>query len=173
MRAAQKMQRAAPEIKSIQEKYKKYSMRDPRRQEMNKEVMAVYSREGINPLGSCWPQLIQFPLWYAVYRMLEYTIELRQAPWFGWVHDLAAPDPYYVLPILLALIGYAQMKMTPQPGVDPAQARMMRLMPLIFGFLFIFYPSGLSLYILVGYIVGIAQQQYLNKTSCRSSRPSP
>ena len=165
MRAAQKMQRVGPEIKAIQERYKKYSMRDPRKAEMNKEVMAVYSREGINPLGSCWPQLIQFPIWFAVYRMLEYAIELRHAPWGFWIHDLASPDPYYILPTMLAATGYVQTKMTPQPGVDPAQARMMSIMPLAFGFFFIFYPSGLSLYILGSYAIGIAQQWYLNRTS--------
>src|SRR5262249_23497660 len=109
--------------------------------------------------------LIQFPLWYAVYRMLEYSIELRHAPWILWIHDLSAPDPYYVLPVLLGVFGYLQVKMTPTPGVDPAQARMMSIMPLAFGFLFIFYPSGLSLYILGSYVVGIAQQYHLNKTS--------
>src|ERR1700740_2436560 len=85
MRAMQKMQKVAPEIKSIQEKYKKYSMRHPCKAEMNKEVMAVYSREGINPLGSCWPMLIQMPIWMGLYAMLAYTIELRHAPWFGAV----------------------------------------------------------------------------------------
>ncbi len=165
MRAAQKMQRVQPEIKAIQEKYKKYSMRDPRKAEMNKEVMAVYSRESINPLGGCWPQLIQLPIWIAAYKIFYYTIELRQAPWMGWIHDLSAPDPYYILPVLLALTGYLTTKMTPTPGVDPAQARMMSVMPLFFGFIFIFYPSGVALYIFSGYAIGIAQQWYLNRTS--------
>ena len=99
MRAMQKMQKVAPEVKAIQERYKKYSMRDPRKAEMNKEVMAVYSREGINPLGSCWPTLIQMPIWFGLYRMLANTIELRHAPWFGWIHDLSAHDPYFILPV--------------------------------------------------------------------------
>src|ERR1700681_2070292 len=98
MRAMQKRQKVAPEIKSIQERYKKYSMRDPRKQEMNKEVMAVYSREGINPMGSCLPQLAQMLIWFALYRMLNVTIELRHAP-FVWIHDLAGRDPYYALTI--------------------------------------------------------------------------
>lgn len=164
MRAAQKMQRVGPEIKALQEKYKKYSMRDPRKAEMNKEMMAIYSREGINPLGSCWPMLVQLPIWYAFYRTLEYTIELRHAPWILWVHDLSVPDPTYVLPILLGITMFAVTKMTPTPGVDPAQARMMTIMPLMFGFFFIFYPSGLSLYILASNVVGIGQQLYLNRT---------
>ncbi len=94
MRAAQKMQKAAPEIKAIQEKYKKYGMRDPRKAKMNEEVMAVYSREGINPLGSCWPMLLQLPFWWAFYRVLYYSIDLRHAAWIFWIRDLSAPDPY-------------------------------------------------------------------------------
>src|SRR2546421_1607881 len=131
-----KMQKVAPEIKSIQEKYKKYSMRDPKKAEMNKEVMAVYSREGINPLGSCWPMLIQMPIWFGLYRMLANTIELRHAPWIGWVHDLSARDPYYVLPIVVAAPMFLVQKMTPTPGMDPAQAKMMGLMPLMMGGMF-------------------------------------
>ena len=91
-RSMQRMQKAAPEIKQIQDRYKKYSMRDPRKQEMNKEVMAVYSREGINPMGSCLPTVIQMPIWFGLYRMLTVTLELRHAPWVGWIHDLAGKD---------------------------------------------------------------------------------
>jgi YidC/Oxa1 family membrane protein insertase len=98
-RSMQRMQKVAPEIRSIQDRYKKYSMRDPRKQEMNKEVMAVYGREGINPLGSCLPQVAQMPIWFGLYRMLANTIELRHAPWIGWIHDLSARDPYYILPV--------------------------------------------------------------------------
>ena len=90
-RSMQKMQVVAPEIKQIQDRYKKYKMNDPRKQDMNKEVMAVYSREGINPMGSCIPMLMQFPIWAALYRMLGGTIELRHAPWMGWIHDLSGP----------------------------------------------------------------------------------
>ena len=118
MRSMQKMQKVAPEIKSIQERYKKYSMRDPRKAEMNKEVMAVYSREGINPLGSCWPMAIQMPIWFGLYRMLANTIELRHALWFGWIRDLSAKDPYYILPIVMAATMYLMQKMTPTPGMD-------------------------------------------------------
>ena len=98
----QKMQKVAPEIRQIQDRYKKYSMRDPRKQEMNKEVMAVYSREGVNPMGSCLPQVIQMPIWFGLYRMLNVTIELRHAPWFGGFHDLSGRDPYYILTIAMA-----------------------------------------------------------------------
>lgn len=172
MRAMQKMQKVAPEVKSIQEKYKKYSMRDPRKAEMNKEVMAVYSREGINPLGSCWPTLIQMPIWFGLYRMLANTIELRHTPWIGWIHDLSAHDPYYILPVLMSISMYFMQKMTPTPGMDPAQAKMMALTPLIFGAMFALYPSGLSLYILTSNVVGIGQQWYLYRTSPPPPKPS-
>jgi YidC/Oxa1 family membrane protein insertase len=171
MRAMQKMQKVAPEIKSIQEKYKKYSMRDPRKAEMNKEVMAVYSREGINPLGSCWPMLIQMPIWMGLYAMLAYTIELRHAPWLGWVHDLSARDPYYILPIIVAGTMYLVQKMTPTPGMDPAQAKMMGLMPLMMGGMFAWSPSGLQLYILASNMVAIAQQWYLTRTMPPPPKP--
>ena len=172
MRAMQKMQKVAPEIKSIQERYKKYTMRDPRKAEMNKEVMAVYSREGINPLGSCWPTLIQMPIWFGLYRMLAYTIELRHAPWIGWIHDLSARDPYYILPVIMAISMYIMQKMTPTPGMDPAQAKMMAMTPLIFGGMFALSPSGLALYILTSNMVGIGQQWYLYRTSPPPPKPS-
>ncbi len=172
MRAMLKMQKVAPEVKAIQERYKKYSMRDPRKAEMNKEVMAVYSREGINPLGSCWPTLIQMPIWFGLYRMLAYTIELRHAPWLGWIHDLSARDPYYILPAVMAISMYFMQKMTPTPGMDPAQAKMMGLTPLIFGGMFAFSPSGLALYILTSNMVGIGQQWYLYRTTPPPPKPS-
>ena len=172
MRSMQKMQKVAPEIKAIQERYKKYSMRDPRKAEMNKEVMAVYSREGINPLGSCWPMVIQMPIWFGLYRMLANTIELRHAAWFGWIHDLSAKDPYYILPIVMAITMYLMQKMTPTPGMDPGQARMMAMTPIIFGGMFMLSPSGLALYILASNVVGIAQQWYLYRTAPPPPKPS-
>jgi YidC/Oxa1 family membrane protein insertase len=172
MRAMQKMQKVAPEVKAIQERYKKYSMRDPKKAEMNKEVMAVYSREGINPLGSCWPTLIQMPIWFGLYRMLANTIELRHAPWLGWIHDLSARDPYYILPVVMAISMYFMQKMTPTPGMDPAQAKMMAMTPLIFGGMFALSPSGLALYILTSNLVAIGQQWYLYRTTPPPPKPS-
>jgi YidC/Oxa1 family membrane protein insertase len=172
MRSMMKMQKVAPEVKAIQERYKKYSMRDPRKAEMNKEVMAVYSREGINPLGSCWPTLIQMPIWFGLYRMLANMIELRHTPWFGWIHDLSARDPYFILPAMMAVSMYFMQKMTPTPGMDPAQAKMMGLTPLIFGGMFALYPSGLSVYILTSNVVGIGQQWYLYRTTPPPPKPS-
>jgi YidC/Oxa1 family membrane protein insertase len=161
-----KMQRVAPEIKAIQDKYKKYSMRDPRKAEMNKEVMAIYSREGINPVGGCVPQLLQFPIWIGLYRALQGTIELRHAPWFGWIRDLSAKDPYYILPLLMGLSMYLVSKMTPMTTTDPQQQAMMKIMPIGMAgmFMVIPYPSGLAVYILTSSVVGIVQQWYLNRT---------
>ncbi|HUK51743.1 MAG TPA: membrane protein insertase YidC [Candidatus Binatia bacterium] len=159
-----KMQRVMPEIKQIQDRYKKYSMRDPRKQEMNQEVMAVYNREGVNPIGGCLPTVIQMPIWFALYRMLDVAIELRQAPWQMWVHDLSARDPYYILPILMCVTMYFMQKMTPVTTADPAQQRMMNYMPLFMGFLFLRLASGLVLYILTSNIVATGQQWFLYRT---------
>ena len=166
-RSMQRMQKVMPEVKTIQEKYKKYSMRDPRRQQMNQEVMAVYKREGVNPAGSCLPMLLQMPIWFALYQMLNATIELRHAPWIWWIKDLSARDPYYILPIVMAVTFYVMQKMTPTTTTDPAQQRMMQMMPIMFGGMFIIIPisSGLVLYILTSNVVGVAQQWYLNRTS--------
>ena len=158
-----KMQAIMPEVKQIQDRYKKYTMRDPRKQEMNKEVMAVYSREGVNPVGSCLPMVIQMPIWFALYRMLDVAFELRQAPFIWWVHDLSSKDPYYVIPILMCVTTYMQQKLTPNTTTDPAQQRMMNFMPLFMGFLFMRLASGLNLYILTSNVVGTVQQWFLYK----------
>jgi YidC/Oxa1 family membrane protein insertase len=164
-RSMQKMQKVMPEIKQIQDRYKKYSMKDPRRQDMNNEVMAVYKREGVNPMGSCLPMLLQMPIWIALFSMLGAAIELRHAPWLGWVQDLSSRDPYYILPILMTVTMYISQKMTPATSADPAQQKMMQMMPIIFGFLFMRTSSGLTLYILSSNIVAMGQQWYLNKTT--------
>src|SRR5260221_6414599 len=160
-----KMQRVAPEIKQIQEKYKKYSMRDPRKAEMNKEVMAVYSREKINPVGGCFQMFLQMPIWFGLNRALSYAIELRHTRWL-WIPDLASKDPYYILPVLVCVTMYLVSKMTPMTTTDPQQAQMMKIMPLTFSVMFIVFPfsSGLALYILTSSLVGIVQQWYLNRT---------
>jgi len=164
-RSMRKMQSVAPEIRSIQDRYKKYSMSDPRKRKMNEEVMAVYSREGINPMGSCLPMLIQLPFLFAFYRMLSGAIELRHAPWIFWIHDLSAKDPYYILPIAMTLTSFFMMKMTPQPTAgDPAQQKMMAFMPLMMGAIFINLSSGLNLYYFMNNLVGMGQQWYLNRT---------
>jgi YidC/Oxa1 family membrane protein insertase len=160
-----KMQRVAPEIKAIQEKYKKYSMRDPRKAEMNKEVMAIYSREGINPVGGCFQMFLQMPVWFGLNTALRYAIEMRHATWL-WVTDLSAKDPYYILPVLMGLSMYLVSKMTPMTATDPQQQAMMKIMPITMAGIFMISPisSGLAVYILTSSVVGIAQQWYLNRT---------
>ena len=160
----QKMQKVAPEIRQIQDRYKKYSMNDPRKKKGNEEVMAIYSREGINPMGSCLPMLFQMPIWWALWRVLNGAIELRHAPWIGWIHDLSAMDPWYILPLGMTITMYLMTKMTPQTTVDPAQQKMMALMPLMMGFIFFKLSSGLNLYMFTSNLVGMAQQWYLNRT---------
>jgi len=160
-----KMQRVAPEIKQIQEKYKKYKINDPRKAEMNKEVMAIYSREGVNPVGGCLPMLLQFPIWFGLNTALRYAIELRHASWL-WISDLASKDPYYILPVTVGVSMYLVSKMTPMTTTDPQQAQMMKFMPIGMSVMFVVFPfsSGLALYILTSSLIGILQQWYLNRT---------
>ena len=169
-RSMQKMQKVAPEVRQIQDRYKKYSMSDPRKKKMNEEVMAVYSREGINPMGSCIPMLFQMPIWWALWRVLNGAIELRHAPWIGWIHDLSAKDPYYILPIAMTITMYLTTKMTPQTTTDPSQQKMMQFMPLFMGFIFFRLSSGLNLYMFTSNLVGMGQQYYLNRTEPLPSR---
>jgi YidC/Oxa1 family membrane protein insertase len=159
-----KMQRIAPQMKVIQDKYKKYSMRDPRKQEMQKEIYALQQKEGANPLAGCLPMLIQIPFLWAFYKMLSVAIDLRHASWL-WVHDLSAADPIYVLPILMVISSLVTQKMTPQAGMDPQQQKMMNVvMPLMMGFIFFRLAAGLNLYYAVVNLIGIAQQAIMNRT---------
>jgi YidC/Oxa1 family membrane protein insertase len=160
-----KMQRVAPEIKQIQEKYKKYSMRDPRKAEMNKEVMAIYQREGINPVGGCFQMFLQMPIWFGLNTALRGAIELRHAGWL-WITDLASKDPFYILPMVVGVSMYLVSKMTPMTSTDPQQQMMMKFMPISMAVMFVIFPfsSGLALYILTSSVVGIGQQWYLNRT---------
>jgi YidC/Oxa1 family membrane protein insertase len=160
-----KMQRVAPEIKAIQERYKKYKFNDPKKQEMNKEVMAVYSREKINPMGGCFQMFLQMPIWIGLNRALSYAIEMRHAQWL-WVNDLASKDSTFILPILMGLSMYLVSKMTPMTATDPQQQAMMKVMPIMMAGIFLISPisSGLALYILTSSVIGIAQQWYLNRT---------
>jgi YidC/Oxa1 family membrane protein insertase len=165
MKSMLKMQRVAPQIKSIQEKYKKYSLRDPRKAEMNEEISALYKKEGVNPAGGCLPLLIQMPFLFAYYRMLNVAMDLRHAPWL-WVHDLSAPDPWHILPIAIVVTMFFMQRMTPQAGMDPTQQKMMNfMMPAMMGYISFNLPAGLSLYWAMGQLIGIVQQAALNRTS--------
>ncbi len=161
--ASQKMQKVQPKIKAIQEKYKKLKPTDPKRQQMNSEVMALYKEHGVNPLGGCLPLLLQMPFLFAFYNLLNVAIELRQAPFFAWIQDLSAPDPTYILPVLMVGSMMLTQKLTPMPSADPLQAKMMLFMPLIFGFMMATQSSGLVLYWFTSNIVNIFQQLGMNR----------
>lgn len=164
MKSMLKMQRIAPQIKSIQEKYKKYTLRDPRKAAMNEEISALYKKEGVNPAGGCLPLLIQFPFLIAYYRMLGIALDLRHAHWL-WVTDLSARDPYFILPILMVASMFLMQRMTPQAGMDPAQQKMMTwMMPLMMGFLFFNFAAGLNLYYAETNLISMAQQAIMNRT---------
>ena len=164
MRSALKMQRIQPQMESIKEKYKKYKTTDPRRQEMNKEIFDLQRREGASVFGGCLPMLIQWPLLYAFYSMLSNVIELRQAHWL-WLPDLASPDPLHILPVFFVISMFLYQFLTPSPGVDPAQQRMMAFtMPAVFGFMTWNVGSGLALYWAMGNIIGVLQQVVMNRT---------
>jgi YidC/Oxa1 family membrane protein insertase len=165
MKSMLKMQRVAPQIKSIQEKYKKYSLRDPKKAEMNEEISALYKKEGVNPAGGCLPLLIQMPFLFAYYRMLNVAMDLRHAPWM-WVHDLSAPDPWHILPVAIIITMLIMQRMTPQAGMDPAQQKMMNIMmPGMLGIMSWNLPAGLGLYWSAGQLIGIVQQSVMNRTS--------
>jgi YidC/Oxa1 family membrane protein insertase len=162
MKSMLKMQRIQPQIKSIQEKYKKYSLRDPRKAAMNEEISSLYKKEGVNPAGGCLPLIIQMPFLIAYYKMLGVALELRHAHWL-WIGDLSAAD--WVLPILMVVSMVVVQRMTPQAGMDPAQQKMLLwMMPLMMGFIFFKLPAGLNLYYTESNLIQIAQQAVMNRT---------
>jgi YidC/Oxa1 family membrane protein insertase len=164
LKSARKMQKLQPQIQAINAKYKDISIRDPKKAEQNQEVMALYKKEGVNPLGGCLPMLLQLPFFYAFYRVLNIAIELRHAQWL-WVPDLSAAEalPIHLLPIILIATQFFSQKLTPAAGVDPNQQKMMMFMPLMMGFFFYYASAGLVLYWLTGNLVGIGQQLIINK----------
>jgi YidC/Oxa1 family membrane protein insertase len=155
-RSMGKMKIVAPKLKALQEQYA------GDKQQLQIKMMELYKQEKINPLGGCLPILVQIPVFIALYWVLLSAVELRQAPWIGWIHDLSAPDPYYVLPVIYAISAYMQVKLSPTPISDPVQARVMQIMPVAFSVLFIFFPSGLVLYWIVNNVLQIAQQWRMN-----------
>lgn len=164
MKSSIKMQRIQPQMTAIKEKYKKYKFDDPRKQDMNKEMQELYKKEGVNMFGGCLPMLIQLPLIWAFYEMLENAIELRNAHWF-WLHDLSSADPWHILPVVMVISQFFYQIFTPSPGVDQAQQKMMAFtMPLFSGFICWHYASGLALYWAGSNLIGIGQQMWINQT---------
>jgi YidC/Oxa1 family membrane protein insertase len=164
-KVAGEMQRVQPKLKAIQAKYKK--SKDPdARAKMNTETMELYKREGVNPFGGvsgCLPLLIQMPILWAFFDVLTATVELRGAPFVGWIRDLTHPDAFWITPILMGLSMFVQQKMTPTANVDPQQQKMMLFMPVIFTVMFGSLPSGLVLYYFINNLLGIGQQWLVNR----------
>jgi len=164
MRSSLKMMRIQPKVEALKKKYAHLKINDPKRAEMNAEMMALYKQEGVNMYGGCLPMLLQMPLFFAYFRVLQNTVELRQAHW-GWLHDLSAPDPLHILPIIIIVTMLVTQLITPSPGMDPNQRRMMAIMmPAIFGFTLWQYASGLALYWGTGNIIMLAMQISINQS---------
>lgn len=145
------MQKVQPVIQSLREKYKDDPMR------LNQEMMGVMKQHGANPMGGCLPMLIQIPVFFALYRVIGSSVELYNSPFIGWIHDLSAHDPFYVLPVLMAVFMFLQQKLTPST-MDPTQAKIMMFLPLVFSVFMLQLPSGLTLYMVVSTLFGITQQ---------------
>ena len=157
-----KMQELQPQMKAIQDRYAKLKMTDPGRQKMNEEVMALYKQHGTNPASGCVPMLLTLPVLVAFYAMLAVAIELRGAPFVGWIKDLSSFDPYFVTPILMGATMFVQQKMTPSVA-DPVQAKMMMFMPLMFTGMLMWAPSGLVMYWTSSNLWAIGQQVLTNR----------
>ena len=153
-RSMANMRRVAPAMKRIQERY------GNDREKLSREMMALYKKEGANPLGSCLPMLLPMPIFLALYWVLLESVELRQAPFIFWINDLAAMDPYFILPLLMGASTYLMQALNPQVG-DPLQIKIMKMMPIMFTVLFLFFPAGLVLYWLINNLLSIAQQTYV------------
>ncbi len=156
-RSMAKMKVIAPKMKALQEQY------GSDKQQLQMKMMEMYKTEKINPLGGCLPILVQIPVFIALYWVLLSAVELRHAPWILWIHDLSAPDPYFVLPVIYAITAYLQVRLSPTPIQDPVQAKVMQIMPIAFSVMFIFFPSGLVLYWLVNNSLQIFQQWHMNR----------
>ncbi|MBV9574334.1 MAG: YidC/Oxa1 family insertase periplasmic-domain containing protein [Acidobacteriales bacterium] len=164
MKSALKMQKVQPQMNSIKEKYKKYGLRDPRKQEMNLEIAALMKQEGVSPAGGCLPMIIQMPFLFAYYSMLGAALDLRHAHWL-WIRDLSSPDPWHLLPIGIFITMMITQRVTPQAGMDPSQQKMMNLMmPVMMGIISFNLAAGLCLYWSEGNLIGLAQQSIMNRT---------
>ena len=160
-----KMRKFQPRIQQLKERY------GDDKQKFQVAMMELYKKEKINPMGGCLPILVQMPVFLALYWVLVETVELRQAPWFAWIQDLTARDPYFILPVLNMLVMWLTQKLTPAPGMDPMQQKMMQFMPLVFGVMMAFFPSGLVLYWVTNGALGLLQQWWMTKRHGESATP--
>jgi YidC/Oxa1 family membrane protein insertase len=157
-----KMQEIQPQVKAIQDRYAKLKTTDPAKQKMNQELMQLYKERGVNPASGCVPMLLTFPVLFAMWALLQTSIELRGAPWFGWIQDLSSHDPYFVLAGLMGVTGFWQQRMMPQTGADPAQQKMMMFMPLMMTVMLAWLPAGALIYYVVTNMWMIGQQYLTN-----------
>jgi YidC/Oxa1 family membrane protein insertase len=156
-RSMAKMRQLQPKLQELKERY------GTNKQELNMKMMEMYKKEKVNPLGGCLPILVQIPVFIALYWVLIETVEMRQAPFMGWIQDLSAKDPYFILPAIMGVSMFIQQKLSPPPS-DPVQAKIMQFFPIMFTGFFAFFPSGLVLYWVVNNLLSILQQWYINKT---------
>ena len=162
-RSMAKMKIVAPKMKALQEQYAND------KQQLQIKMMELYKQEKINPLGGCLPIVVQIPVFIALYWVLLSAVALRHAPWIGWIHDLSAPDPWFILPVIYAITAYLQVRLSPTPISDPVQAKVMQIMPVAFSIMFLFFPSGLVLYWLVNNLLQITQQWHVNRMLTREA----
>lgn len=160
------MRKLQPKMAALKQRY------GDDKQKLQQATMEMYKKEKINPLGGCLPIVIQIPVFIGLYYMLLESVELRQAPWIFWIQDLSVKDPYFVLPIIMGITMLAQQKLNPTP-VDPMQAKVMMVLPIVFTALFLFFPSGLVLYYVVNNALSIAQQWYITRVVLKDNKPKP
>jgi YidC/Oxa1 family membrane protein insertase len=158
-RSGAKMRKLQPRVTALKERYGDDKMK------MQQAMMELYKKEKVNPMSGCLPVLITMPVFFGLYRVLMESVELRHSPFFGWIHDLSAPDPFFVLPVIYILVMLATQWLSPSAaGMDPAQQKMMKVMPVVFGFMFLFFPAGLVLYWVVNGITSLAQQWMITRS---------
>ena len=166
-RSMAKMRNVTPRMKAIQERYK------DDREQLGRQMMELYKREKINPLGGCLPMLVQIPVFLAFYWVLLESVEMRQAPFFAWISDLSSRDPFFILPLLMGVAMYAQFKLTPTPTTDPMQAKVFQFMPVVMTVMMAWFPAGLVLYWFTNTLLSIAQQWRINHVVAREAKPKP
>ncbi len=156
-KSMKKIANLQPQMNALREKHKND------KEALNREMITFMKTQGYNPVAGCLPILIQMPVFFALYRVLYSSIELYQAPFFGWIHDLSLKDPLYITPVILTGVMWLQQKLTPSTATDPTQAKMLQYMPLFFGLMMLNLPAGLTIYMLVNAAASVAQQKYINK----------
>ncbi len=158
-----KLKALSPKIKELQAKYK------GDKQKLNTKMMELYKKHGANPMGGCLPILLQIPVFFAIYRVLQNAIELKASPWIFWVEDLSIMDPYFILPVAMGVTMFLHQRITPTNFTDPMQEKIMKFLPIIFTFFFMTFPAGLTLYWFINNLFSIGQQYYVNSLFAKNN----